>query len=174
MIETEMTDPDILKDSGADFLFVVVDPKDVERSDVDPTARTLRRLLQDRETVLRFRGRLDLSFAGYDEDPRELFEIAEVRNFLAELDTNFPFWFYFLNLRSGSLALVLFSLCSYSTGPDGMVVLDAEGRARFLAEHYLAVNWLFSTYGLDEKDNDALTLQVSGYFEKLKQPPTIH
>jgi len=54
-----------------------------------------------------------------------------------------------------------------------MLVLDEGDRERFLAEQYVAVNWLFVTYGMDEKDNDALTMQISAYFEKRTKPPTI-
>jgi hypothetical protein len=169
-----MTDPDILKDCGVDSLSVVASRQDVEASDVNPTLEVLNRLLQDRETVVRFRGRLDLGFHGYDDDPRELYEIDEVRRFVAELDRKFPFWLYFLNLYNWTLTLILLSLCRYSRGLNRMLVVDEGERERFLVEHYTAVNWLFVTYGLDEKDNEALTMQVSNYFEKRNKPPTIH
>lgn len=54
-----------------------------------------------------------------------------------------------------------------------MLVLDEGDRERFLVEHYTAVNWLFVTYGMDEKDNKALTMQISAYFEKRTKPPTV-
>jgi hypothetical protein len=168
-----MPDFDILRESGADSLSVVIDRKDVEASNVGPAFAVLKRLLQDRQTVEAFRGRLDLGFHGYDDDSRELYEIDEVRRFVAELDKKFPFWLYFLNLYSGTLALIHLCLCRYSKRSDRMLVLDEGDRERFLAEHYMAVNWLFVTYGMDEKDNEALTMQISAYFEKRTKPPTI-
>jgi len=86
-----MADFDILSESGADSVSVVIDRKDVEGSNVGPTFAILKRLLQDRQTVEGFRGRLDLGFHGYDDDSRELHEIEEVRRFVAELDKKFPF-----------------------------------------------------------------------------------
>lgn len=168
-----MTDSNFLRDSGVDFLTVGIDRKDVERCDLEPTLRTLSQLLQDRWTVQNFRGRLSLGFFGYDDDPRELYEIEEVRRFTTALDMKFPFWLYFLSLHDGTLALILLCLCRSSMGPNGMLVLEEGERERFLVEHYTAVNWLFVTYGLDEKDNEALTAQVSDYFEKRARPPVI-
>jgi hypothetical protein len=168
-----MADSNFLKESGVDYLAIVVDRKDVECCSPEATLRTLRRLLQDRWTVERFCGRLDLGFHGYDQDARELYEIDEVRRFVFELDKKFPFWFYFLNLYTGTLLLILLCLCQHSRRPDGMLVLDEDERERFLTEHYTAVNWIFVTYGLDEKENEALTLHVANYFDNRSKPPLI-
>ena len=73
-----------------------------------------------------------------------------------------------------TLTLILLSLCRYPRGLNGVVVVNKGERESFLVEHYTAVNWLFVTYGRDEKDNDGLTTQVSDYFEKISRPPTIH
>jgi hypothetical protein len=170
----EMTEPDILRDSGVDFLAVVVDRRDVERSDVDPTLKVLWRLLQDRETVVRFRGRIDLGFAGYDDDVRELYQIDEVRNFLGHLDKKFPFWFYFLNLLNGTLVMILLSQCQYSRNSDGMFVIDPIDQEKFFVEHGRAVTWLFDTYSLDEKEYEVLTAQIANYMEQRRLPPIIH
>ncbi len=169
-----MRDSDILKDSGADFFAVVVDRRDVERSDVDPTLKVLKRLLEDRETVVRFRGRLDLGFAGYDDDVRELYEIEEVRSFLADLDKTFPFWLYFLDLRTETLTVILLSFCRYSRAPDGVFVIDRADQERFFVDHSRAVTWLFDNYSLDEKEYQVLTTQITKYLEHRKHPPVIH
>ena len=38
-----------------------------------------------------------LLISGYDDDPRELYQIPEVVNFIKELNSNLPFWLYFVN-----------------------------------------------------------------------------
>jgi hypothetical protein len=169
-----LADSGFLKASGVDFLGVVIDRKDFEQLDVDPTLKVLAQLLYDRSTIVSFRGRLEIAFAGYDDDVRELHEIEEVRTFLVHLDKKFPFWFYFLNLRSGTLVLILLSLCRYSKRPDGLFALDPNDRERVLVEHYAAVNWLFDRYGLDEKENEALTVQITNYMEQRENPPVVH
>lgn len=169
-----MTDADILKDSGVDFLAVVVDRRDVEGLHVETTLNVLRRLLQDRQTVVSFRARLDIAFAGYDDDTRELHEIDEVRNFLGHLDKKFPFWFYFLNLGSGTLVVILLSLCRYTRREDGMFIIDKSDQERFFVEHGAAVTWLFQKYALDEKDYEPLAMQIKNYLENRRNPPVIH
>jgi hypothetical protein len=169
-----MTDADILKDSGVDFLAVVVDRQDVERLRVETTLNVLRRLLQDRQTVVNFRARLDVGFAGYDDDTRELHEIDEVRKFLFHLDKKFPFWFYFLNLSSGTLIMILLSLCRYSRNSDGTFVIDQAEQERFFVEHGSAVTWLFQTYGLDEEEYDPLVMQIKRDLENRRNSPQIH
>ena len=170
----EMTDADILKDSGVDFLAVVVDRQDVERLRVETALNVLRRLLQDRQTVVSFRARLDVGFAGYDDDTRELHEIDEVRKFLFHLDKKFPFWFYFLNLSSGTLIMILLSLCRYSRNSDGTFVIDQAEQERFFVEHGSAVTWLFQTYGLDEEEYEPLVMQIKRYLENRRNSPLIH
>lgn len=38
-----------------------------------------------------------LLISGYDDDPRELYHIPEVVNFIKKLNSNLPFWLYFVN-----------------------------------------------------------------------------
>jgi hypothetical protein len=171
---TSLAESAFLKASGVDFLNVVIDRKDVEQLNVEPTLKILAQLLYDRSTIVGFRGRLEIAFAGYDDDSRELHEIEEVRRFLARLDKIFPFWFYFLSLLNDTLLVILLSLCQYSKTPDGLFAVDPNDRARFLVEHYAAVNSLFERYGLDERENEALTTQITNYMEQRKNPPPIH
>ena len=69
----------------ADWLHVVVNRAEVEAIDVSRTAVVLSRVLVDRSAVQRYRGRVDLSFRGYSNDPRELYEIQEVRQFCKQI-----------------------------------------------------------------------------------------
>ena len=97
---------------GADWVRVVVERTDVEAVDVSRTTARLSRLLASRDIIERFQGRVDLAFHGYSNDPRELYEIPEVRRFCAELDGAFPFWFYFLSAEGVTLQVIACCLCS--------------------------------------------------------------
>ena len=35
--------------------------------------------------------------SGYDDDPRELYQIPEVVSYIKDLNTKLPFWLYFVN-----------------------------------------------------------------------------
>ena len=94
------------------------------------TAVILSGVLADRNVVERYRGRVDLAFLGYSNDPRELRDIPEVRRFCSTLDDAFPYWFYFLSTE-GVLAppISLDSRLAKTAGPErkGRDGPEAEG-----------------------------------------------
>ena len=85
-------------------LVVIVRRHDVEAGNTASTLRVLSRLLAGVATVREYRERVDIAFQGYDTDSRELFEIPEVRRFVAALDDSFPYWLYFLVRFTGGHA----------------------------------------------------------------------
>jgi hypothetical protein len=89
-----------------DPLVVIVDRAAVERGDTGSALRVLSRLLDSPETIRLYRENVDIAFHGYDHDRRELFEIPEVRNFVAALDAAFPYWLYFFTRQSAGLQAV--------------------------------------------------------------------
>ena len=101
----------LLDDLGVDWLGVAVSRSDVENRDISTTLGTLSGLLDTDATVRRFRGRVNVSFDGFDDDPREIYEIPEIRRFCAELDARFPYWLYFLSMEDSSLKMMTFCLC---------------------------------------------------------------
>jgi hypothetical protein len=55
--------------------------------------------------------RISLNIDGFDDDNRELWEIPEVRRYIAQLDEKFPYWFYFSKKTRVFEVLVFFALC---------------------------------------------------------------
>ena len=151
------------EDSGADWLRVVVDRSEVEATDVSGTAATLSRMLADKDTVERYRGRVDLAFFGYSNDPRALRDIPEVRRFCAKLDDAFPYWFYFLSATGVTLGVIASCLCSVTPVRPGVVSFGPD-LPDFVSRHYQALNWLFDNYSLDERLNVEISGNVAEYF----------
>ena len=151
------------EDLGADWLRVVVDRSEVEALDVSGTAATLSRVLADSDTVERYRGRVDLAFFGYSNDPRELRDIPEVRRFCAKLDDAFPYWFYFLSTEGVTLGVIASCLCSVTPVRPGVVSFGPD-LCDFVARHYEALNWLFDNSSLDERLNVEISGNVAEYF----------
>ena len=151
------------EDLDADWLRVVVDRSEVEGLDVSGTAATLSRVLADRDTVERYRGRVDLAFLGYSNDPRELRDIPEVRRFCAKLDDAFPYWFYFLSTDGVTLGVIASCLCSVTPVRPGVVSFGPD-LLDFVRRHYEALNWLFDNYSLDERLNVEISGSVAEYF----------
>ena len=155
----------LLEDSDADRLRVVVDRSEVEALDVSRTAAILSRVLADRNAVERYRGRVDLAFFGYSNDPRELYDITEVQRFCSKLDDAFPYWFYFLSTDELALGVIACCLCSVAQLRPGVVSFGPD-LDEFITRHYEALNWLFDNYSLDERHNVEISRNVAEYFGK--------
>ena len=152
---------------GTNRLFVVVDRRDVEAGDVSVAAAALLRALADRETVERLRGRVDVGFHGYSDDPRELYEIPEVRRFCGQLDGEFPYWFYFFSTEGVTLGVIACCLCSVSKVKPGVVSFGPD-LLDFITRHFEALNWLIDNYALDERHNIQISRNVTEYFSRFE------
>ena len=155
------------ENTAPDRLFVVVDRTEVEVGDVSRVATALLRGLANRETVERLRGRVDIAFYGYSDDPRELYEIPEVRLFCAELDGRFPYWFYFLSTEGVTLEVIACCLCSVAKVRPGVVSFGSD-LVDFIARHFEALNWLVDSYAMDEEQNIEISRGVMDYFGRLE------
>src|SRR5688572_18601890 len=91
-----------------DPVVIVVDRNDVQQDDISSTLNRLNRFVESPETTLLYRERVDIVFHGYDADHRELSEIPEVRQFVAEINGVFPYWLFFLTRESSGLQALAF------------------------------------------------------------------
>jgi hypothetical protein len=92
--------------------------------------------------VKRFRRMVSLTIDGYAEDPRDLYIIDEVREWVRLLDIAFPFWLYFADLRPESvLRWWPLCLCSWRQVPGGKLIEPTELRA-FVTPRLQAVHRL--------------------------------
>ncbi|MHB8766967.1 MAG: chlororespiratory reduction 6 domain-containing protein, partial [Deferrisomatales bacterium] len=138
--EVKMARMDPFREVGVDFVTVMVSREKIEARDITPALGSLSALIESRETIRHFLGRVDLAIDGYDADPRELFEVPEVRTYLAALDERFPYWFPLLSLDTEALKLVTFSLCDIERVASGLVEVDTEDLRTFLVRHFGAMN----------------------------------
>ena len=84
-------------------------------------ASQLNSYLSDPNTVWRARSQIGLVIYGYQDDPRELVEIREVRNFLTTFNDMWPYWaFYFIHV-DGSITLLCTCGCAV------LVILEWRG-----------------------------------------------
>lgn len=154
----------LLEDVGVDWLGVVVSRSDVDNRDISTTLGALSDLLGARATVRRFQGRVSVSFDGFNDDPREIYEIPEIRRFCADLDAQFPYWLYFLSTADSSLKMMAFCLCKVEKRGPGLVMLNNTDLGHFLYSHFAAMNDLFHQHSLDEATNRVVSDTVLKYF----------
>jgi len=86
---------------------IVVSKKDILDGNMDSTLQALLSLRSSAEAASLWRERVDISFDGYSNTSLELWEVSEVRNFVAELDQAFPYWLYFMSKAHFGLQCVM-------------------------------------------------------------------
>lgn len=118
-----------------------VSRKEIERVNIIPTIMELGPLLTP-ENVKRFQRKVSIFVDGYDDDPRDLYEIDVARKWLIRLDIAFPFWFYFITLGPrSSLQWITFGLCRYRKMPEGKMI-DPDELDNFVNHHMYALQQL--------------------------------
>ena len=146
-----------------DLVMIGIGRDKVESNDISLALSTLADLFADPNTVRRLQGRVSLLFEGYDDDPREVYEIPEVRRFCATLDRRFPYWLYFLTTIQDSLKVVTFCLVRVKVLRPGQIWVDTDDLERFLLSHLSSMNTVFDRYSLGEKAKLAQTERVCEY-----------
>ena len=92
----------------------------VEDGDIWPLVSHLNSLKDDPSQLPLCAERYELLFEGYDDDPRDVWEIPDVRDFACAMDAEFPYWLFFLE-KAGTSGLQALALCvaGYERSPSG-------------------------------------------------------
>lgn len=109
-----------------------------------------------------------ICFAGYEHDPREVYQIREVRRFIQALTERFPYWFHFAS-RDVDETLWVILQCLLPVGP--LAIVDGVARYSIETEDWNKVtlglfghmNGLYHHHGLTQAENSATTQQVLRY-----------
>lgn len=138
---------------------------EVERCTIEPTLNALQFLSSDLEAALRYKNNVTLSFQGYDEDPRGLFEIEEVRQFVERLNEKWYSWFFFMTkeIRYSPLAVITLCLCRYRKSPLGLFVPVKEDLKRFCWYHFGALRGLCKFHNLSDEQTEIAVNEVIDY-----------
>lgn len=112
-----------------DITMLGVDREAVERGHLQAYLREFEKLAKKKSA---FRSRIILTFNDYDFDPREVYQIQEIRKWTSRLLTNVPHLFYFLS--SEGYCIRIFFLCLADTkwriGEE--VVLEKQPTCRLI------------------------------------------
>jgi len=88
-------------------IIVVCDSAAVSAGDISSVLTALQSLTRDRASALSAEGAVTLIFNGYDDDPRELEAIPEVREWFATLFSAWPYWSFFANRTDQTVPLII-------------------------------------------------------------------
>lgn len=113
---------------------------------------------------------LALMIEGYDDDPREIYAIPEVRAFYKQLWQRWPYWLYFCNLDTENLMMMV--MCCL----DSLDALKVQGQpqvhvqinplevVQFISGGFVPMNEMCEMAGMTERQIFERTKAVFGYF----------
>lgn len=146
-------------------LIIGIDRGDIESGNIDGVLSVLNKLLESPSVAKANCENIHIAFGGYDNDPRELFEIIEVRDFVHRLDERFPYWLYFCSKESEGLRAVMFCFLLPYLTDEAREEDHREKIANLLTIRWFpALNHICDYVDADEQENIRLTEATFGYF----------
>jgi hypothetical protein len=158
-------------------VLLLVDKEMIEEMDLVPILNFLQRVRSSRELALHCKGRIGFLFHGYDSDSRELFEIDDVRKYIAALDREFHELFFFVALEEPAATFRTFLFCLMggrwtgeraTPGTPQPIVVDFSTMPDFLPRHFYGLNRMCEWLGLPDVENKRISDAVGklvGYEE---------
>jgi hypothetical protein len=155
----------------ADFVLYAVPRDNIETGNVGPVAGFIERIIHNDTLCRKLQGRIIIEIDGYNEDPREIFEIPEVVQWYEKADPVFKYWFYFLSPEFPSTefpSLLTYWTCMCSgkrmnRKPKrnwAWVEMDADRMLSVLERNLMRLNELTDRLGLSEEQNRRISCAV--------------
>jgi len=147
-------------------VLLMISRRQVEEADIASVLTSLKPFLATREDAWLYRGQMVLSVEGYNDDPRELVDIVEVRAFLRELERQWPYWAFFFNQVDDSVKLLGSCVCGSSYPGRGAVEIDAYKLGDFLNRAYAGMNSIFDKHGFPESELESMSRGLAEVIEQ--------
>lgn len=147
-------------------VILMISRRQVEEMDLASVMRNLKPFTATREDAWLYRGQMVLSVDGYNEDPRELVDIPQVREFLGVLERQWPYWAFFFDQVDDSIKLLASCVCGCRFPGQGAVEIDPEKLGGFLRRGFAGMNALFDQHGFPEKELETMS---NGLLEVIDQ-----
>jgi hypothetical protein len=142
-------------------IVVVCDSASIATGDISEVLSSLKSLSGDRSSAMSAEGAVTLVFNGYDDDPRELHSIPEVREWFTKLFEAWPYWAFFASRIDETVPLVLTLLLPGETvaGEHGMVgwAFDLDKLKPLLFKMFGYQNELIERLGIGEDMNERVS-----------------
>jgi len=155
-----------LRQGVSEPVVLMISRREVEAADLGSVLSRLKVFLATREDAWLYRGQMTLVVGGYNNDPRELVDIPEVRSLLRRLEAEWPYWAFFFNQVDDSIKLLLSCVAGSRFMGRGAVEMDAELVADALAHAFCGMNIVFDRFGFPE---DELEKMSNGLVDVLQQ-----
>jgi hypothetical protein len=145
-----------LRAGVSDPVFLVFSRRQVEACDIGEPLEFLRDLTANPRAALDYCGRISLVIDGYNDDPREIFEVPEVRAFVKKLDQQWSYWLFFLSQADESVKMLESCLCDTIEVVPGVASIDLDQMEIALARHFGAMNRLCEALNVPGEKNEEI------------------
>ena len=145
---------------------LMISRRQVEAFDIASVMTNLKPFLATREDAWLYRGQMTLVVDGYNDDPRELVDIPEVRALLQKLYHQWPYWAFFLNQVDDSITLLGSCICGTRFPGGGAVEIDGPRVEEFLMHGFVGMNSVFEKHGFPEAELESMS---QGLVEVIEQ-----
>jgi hypothetical protein len=151
--------------SIGDPVVIVVSPEEVEALETSSVMRVLRSCLVSTGRMLRLFEGIEVAFHGYDDDRRELCEIPAVREYVSVLDSEFPYWLFFLSKQGLGLQCIMYCLMPPYLSEEGRRTVLPRKLDELLSKRWFpAMDQLCAAVGFSQQQIEDLTNRTIDYF----------
>lgn len=114
--QLKFTNIDGLVENSQPAIVVLMIGRDhIETGNIAEALTSLHVLADSPESAALYRECLSIVVDGYNEDPRAIWEIPEVRDYFARLTNEWPHWTWFMARGCGDLQRLFYLLCDVET-----------------------------------------------------------
>lgn len=139
--------------------------EEVQTGSIERVLLLLNHLSSTRELAWANRCTLAIQVSGYNDDPRDLWEIPEVCAFFRALHAKWRYWFFFTTTEVNTLQVLENCIVGVTQISPGHQVMRSTARGKHFLECCVAMNELFQKYSFPDAENDRMG---TGIMEVLK------
>lgn len=122
---------------------------------------------------IKFENKIIILIDGFDNDPRPIWQINEIREYFETLDLLFPYWFYFLKKEKESndfglkmiMLLLVPSKIVNNNGKIATTEYDIPLYEKFMKAHFHYLNELTDKIGATIEENKRISKEVLECFQ---------
>lgn len=138
------------------------DRTEIERGNSGPALKRLRALSESPQAVQQLASHLVLFVGGYDDDPRELYEIPQCRAYFRKLAHAWDGWLYFLEKDHGSIGVLMCLLTDVdvvdrSTSITSVAVRDVNQAVQTQTDLLAQLQRFCERHGLGDDSRHAMS-----------------
>lgn len=153
---------------GMDILHYAIMREDVEKEDFSGVLGFIDQQLATRESLMSSLGKVEFSVYGYENDSRELWEIAEVRNFLAVLNSQRPYWLVFQGAEPGWTQVLMLCLCHLKKESDGFGFTRKEELGDLMNQWFSGLNEISNKHAISYELNKQLSDRFGNHLKQMQ------